>query len=493
MRKRWFKHLLLSVCFVLFISALQAQDTSSSSFIDKIISLPDKVFGKIDRKAASLEGKLNSKTEKYLARMQKQEEKLKRKLLRRGDTAAAMEIFGNIDETYNEMKNRAGQTKSKISNLTSYSPHADSLNNAFQFLQQNQLVTNNKELAGKLTQSLGNVQQLQSKLNQTENLRKYLQQRQRYLKEKMQQVGLVKEYKKFQKQVYYYQAQVKEYRDAFENPALFEKKLLGLVAKVPAFQNFFAQNSELASVFQLPGAGGSIAGGGGAVNTAFPTREMVQQNLMTRLGSSPDPAQAIQQGMQSGTSYMNSLKNKFIPSAGGGADIDMPDYKVNNQKTKSFWKRIELGSNLQTVRGNNFFPVTSDVGLSAAFKISDNISYGLGTATKIGWGQGWNNIAVTYQGLAFRSFFDWKIPSNGGLLGNFWATGGAEMNYRSQLRTIEVLKDYSVWQRSALIGMSKKYAIGKKWKGNAQLLYDVLWKQTPGATPVVFRLGYSLR
>lgn len=492
MRKRWFKHLLLSVCFVLFMSALQAQDTSSSSLIDKIISLPDKVFGKIDRKASSLEAKLNGKTEKYLARMQKQEEKLKRKLLQRGDTAAAMEIFGNIGNTYNDMKNRAGQTKSKISNLSSYSPHADSLNNAFQFLQQNELVTKNKELTGKLTQSLSSVEQLQTKLNQTENLRKYLQQRQRYLKEKMQQVGMVKEYKKLQKQAYYYQAQIKEYRDAFENPALFEKKLLGLLTKVPAFQNFFAQHSELASVFQLPGAGGSIAGGS-PVNTAFPTRDMVQQNLMTRLGSSPDPAQAIQQGMQSGTSYMNSLKSKLTQTTGGGADIDMPDSKINSQKTKSFWKRISLGSNLQTVRGNNFFPATSDVGLSASFKASDDISFGLGTATKIGWGEGWNNIAVTYQGLAFRSFFEWKVPSNNTLLSGFWATGGAEMNYRSQLRNIAVLKDYSVWQQSALIGMSKKYSIGKKWKGNAQILYDVLWKRTPGATPVVFRLGYSVR
>jgi hypothetical protein len=492
MRKRCLKYLLLCMCLMGSISSLQAQDTTASSFIDKIIALPDKVFGKIDRKAASLEGKLTNKTEKYLARMQKQEEKLKRKLLRRGDTAAALEIFGNIDANYAEMKNRAGQVKSRMSNLTSYSPHADSLTNAFQFLQQNELLTNNKELTGKLTQSFTHVQQLQNKFNQTENLRKYLQQRQRYLKEKMQQVGLVKEYKKFQKQVYYYQAQVKEYRDAFENPVLLEKKLLGIVSKLPAFQNFFARNSELASVFQLPGAGGTMAGTGGVVNTAFPTRDMVQQNLMTRLGSSPDPAQAIQQGMQSGTSYMNSLRNKLKLPAGNSSDIDMPDTKINSQKTKKFWNRIELGSNLQTVKGNNFFPVTSDVGISAGFKISDNSIAGLGASTKVGWGQSWNNIAVTYQGLSFRSFFDWKIPANHTLLSGLWITGGAELNYRHQIRNIEILKDYSEFQRSALIGMSKKYAIGKKWKGNAQVLYDVLWKQTPGATPVVFRLGYGL-
>ncbi len=484
MRISSLKHLLLIFCFIFCISELWSQDTSYS-FIDKIISLPDKVFGKIDRKAVNLEGKLTKQTEKYLARMQKQEEKLKRKLLRRGDTAAAREIFGNIAGTYREMKSKAQEKRSRISSFSSYSPHADSLNNAYQFLQQNTLVSTNKVIANQVTKSLSSIQQLQTKLNQTENLRKYLQQRQRYLKEKMQQVGMIKEYKKFQKEVYYYQAQVKEYRAAFENPALLEKKLLGLLVKVPAFQNFFAQNSELASVFQLPGAGGNFANAGN-VNTAFPTRAMVQQNLMDRLGSSPDPSQAIQQGMQSGNSYMNSLKNKLNQNKGGGSDLDMPDFKVNDQKTKSFWKRIELGTNLQTSRGNYYFPTTSDLGVSAGFRITDKSIVGIGASTKIGWGHGWNNINVTSQGAALRTFLDIKIK------GGFWATGGAEMNYRSQFRSIDVLKDYSAWQKSALIGVSKKYNLGKKMKGNAQLLYDFLWnQQVPQGQKIVARIGYT--
>lgn len=469
---------------MLCISELWSQDTSSS-FIDKVISLPDKVFGKIDKKAVNLESKLTKQTEKYLARMQKQEEKLKRKLMRRGDTAAAMEIFGNVESTYSEMKSKAQEKRLRASVFSSYSPHTDSLNNAFKFLQQNALAAKNKDITNHVTQSLSNIQQLQTKLNQTENLRKYLQQRQRYLKEKMQQVGMIKEYKKFQKEVYYYQKQVKEYREAFENPALLEKKLLGLLVKVPAFQNFFAQNSELASVFQLPGAGGSFPNTGN-VNTAFPTRAMVQQNLMDRLGSSPDPSQAIQQGMQSGNSYMNSLKNKLNQNTGGGSDLDMPDFKVNNQKTKSLWKRIELGTNLQTARSNYYFPTTSDVGLSAGFRITDRSIIGIGISTKIGWGQGWNNINVTSQGAGLRTFLDIKIK------GGFWATGGAEMNYRSQFRSIDALKEYSAWQKSALIGVSKKYNLGKKIKGNAQLLYDFLWnQQVPQGQKIVARIGYT--
>lgn len=459
---------------------------SSSTFIDKVLSFPDKVFAKIDRKANTFESKLSAHTEKSLARMQRQEEKLKRKLLKRGDSTVAMEIFGDSKNTYEDFLLKSKQKHNAIANLSNYSPHADSLANAFFFLQQNNQVNSNAQLSSSVTNSLKNIKGLQTKFNQTEQVRKYLQQRQRYLKEKMQQLGMMKQYKKLQKQIYYYQAQIKEYRQVFENPQIAEKKILGFLSKVPAFQDFFAQNSQLASVFQLPGSSGSFANTAN-VNTAFPTRMVVQQNLMNRLGASANPQQAIQQGIQNGTSYLNSVQSRarqMLP--GNQSDLDMPDFKVNTQKTKSFWKRLEIGTNLQTVKSNFYFPTTSDIGLSAGYKISDKSILGIGTSTKIGWGSGWNNIAITAQGLSLRSFLDMKLK------GNFWITGGAEMNYRSQFRSIEVLKNYSAWQQSALIGLSKKYSIGKKWKGNAQILYDFLWRQqVPYTQAFLIRFGYS--
>jgi hypothetical protein len=54
------------------------------------------------------------------------------------------------------------------------------------------------------------------------------------------------------------------------------------------------------------------------------------------------------------------------------------------------------------------------------------------------------------------------------------------------------LKDYNAWQRSALIGVSKKYKISKKVKGEMKLLYDFLANQhLPVSQPVLFRLGYG--
>jgi hypothetical protein len=474
-------HLILIFVLLLLCNTIFAQQ--DSSLLNRILSFPDKVFGAIDKKASRLETKLSGTTEKALARMQRQEDKLKRKLLKRGDTLVANEIFGSGNISYDSLYRRAKDNKG---GLAAYSPHLDSLTNALQFLNKIDTLPVNNNPAQLLNKSLYDVQNLQAKLNQTEQFRKYLQQRQRYLKERMQQLGMVKEYRKLQKEIFYYQAKVKELKHGFEQPDKAEKVVVHLLRKVPAFQDFFVQNSPLASVFQLPGSG--AINGATAVNTAFPTRAMVQQTLLTRIVSTANPQQVIQQNIQAGSSYFNSVRGRAqqLFNSNGSSDLDMPDFKVNNQKTKSFWKRIELGTNLQTVRGTYYFPATSDIGLSAGYKLSDKSIIGIGTSTKIGWGRGWNNIDVTAQGLSLRSFLDVKLK------GNFWLSGGAEMNYRSQFRTIDVLKNYNAWQQSALIGVSKKYSIGKKWKGNAQVLYDFLWmRQVPQTQAFLFRIGYN--
>jgi len=66
------------------------------------------------------------------------------------------------------------------------------------------------------------------------------------------------------------------------------------------------------------------------------------------------------------------------------------------------------------------------------------------------------------------------------------------MNYNSAFKNIEPLKNYNAWQTSALIGLSKKYQISKKLKGNMQLLYDFLaYRHVPVSQPVLFRVGYN--
>jgi hypothetical protein len=104
------------------------------------------------------------------------------------------------------------------------------------------------------------------------------------------------------------------------------------------------------------------------------------------------------------------------------------------------------------------------------------------------------HIQISSQGVGLRSYIDWKAPfgSKWKMFSNLYLTGGYEMNYNSAFKNIEQLKDYNAWQTSALLGLSKKYQVSKKLKGNMQLLYDFLaYRHVPVSQPVIVRLGYN--
>jgi hypothetical protein len=120
--------------------------------------------------------------------------------------------------------------------------------------------------------------------------------------------------------------------------------------------------------------------------------------------------------------------------------------------------------------------------------LNDKSSIGVGAAYKIGWGNNWNTIKITHQGVGLRSYVDWKIK------GSFYISGGYEQNYKAMINSVDQLRDYSAWQSSGLIGLSKKYQISKKMKGELRVLWDFLsYQQVPKAQPIVFRVGYNLK
>ena len=65
------------------------------------------------------------------------------------------------------------------------------------------------------------------------------------MKQQLERLGMVKKLKQFNKQVYYYAAQIKEYREILKDPKKTEKKALELLAKTKLFQDFMRKNSML--------------------------------------------------------------------------------------------------------------------------------------------------------------------------------------------------------------------------------------------------------
>ena len=359
----------------------------------------------------------------------------------------------------------------------------DSLNTTLNFLQSTGSVNLSSQPI--VQSSLDRFKSLQGKLNASDQIRKALDQRRRLLQEQLQKLGIVKAFKGFKKQVYYYQQQLLEYKSLFDDPSKLEAKLTQLVLQIPLFQQFFANNSQLGNLFALPGSTNATASLAG-----LQTRAMVQQGLIDRFGAAAlSPSGAVGSGLQNAQSQLNQLKDKVMKFGGSSSDDILPEgFKPNEQKTKSFLKRLEYGANVQSQKATNFFPVTSDLGLSLGYKLNDKSVIGIGASYKMGWGKGWNNINITHQGVGFRSFVDIKLK------GSFWISGGYEKNYKSAFKDFSQLQDRSGWQTSGLIGISKVVSLKTKIfkKTKLQLLWDFMsYQQIPRTQPVVFRIGYN--
>jgi len=196
----------------------------------------------------------------------------------------------------------------------------------------------------------------------------------------------------------------------------------------------------------------------------------------------------LQANLQSAQAQLDTYKDKLSKLGGGSGDIDMPDFKPNEQKTKSFWRRLEYGTNFQTTRNNYYFPTVSDFGLSVGYKLSDRSIIGVGASYKLGWGNGIQHIAFSSQGMGLRSFVEVKLK------GSFSATGGFEYNYNRSFASYQQLHQWDDWTKSGLIGVSKtvsmKSRVFKKTK--VQLLWDFLsYQQVPRTQGVIFRIGYD--
>ena len=473
--------------FVLFFIGVftalctQAQGDTASVFSP----VSNKYFEQVNAKAGQLEQKLDKQSQKIIAQFLKQENKLKRKLARK-DSTTATAVFGDAKERYDQLQQKLAGTQ----NLQQYIPSLDTLSSSLKFLQQNpQLMSITKDGPAKLKEAMSKVNGLQSELQKAEEIKKFLKERKQYLKDQLGKLGLAKELKKLNKRAYYYTAQVNEYKQLLKDHKKAEQKAIELLSKTKLFKDFLRKNSQLASLFRLPGdpndptAIASLAG----LQTRAQVNGLIQQQIAA---GGPNAQAQFSQNMQQAQSQLNELKSKLTKLGGGDGGLGMPDgFKPNGQRTKSFFQRIELGANIQSQKSNGYFPVTSDIALSAGYKLNDNSIIGVGVSYKMGWGENIRNIKITHQGIGLRSFIEWKLK------GSFWLAGGYEMNYRSGFSRFAELRDRSAWQESGLIGLSKVVDLRSKIlkKTKVQLLWDFLsYGQVPRTSAVVFRIGYTL-
>jgi len=467
---------------LLLVSTLVYSQTSVDSVLAKID--PQKWSASVEKKMSRLEDKIIAKSEKTLQRLQSQEEKIYERQLGTKDSVEARLKLIEIQSKYKSLQEKLKNPSSLApSSVRQYIPHLDTLKTAFKLLDQN-------NSTAYIRNALSNIESLDNKFQQAEEIKQFIRERRDQLQQQLEQLGLLKDLKKINKEVYYYSEQLKEYRNILSDPDKIEKKAIELLSKTKVFQDFMRKNSMLASLFRMPGDPNdpayiaSLAG--------LQTRVQVNNLLQQQIGAGGlNGQQQFRQGLQQAQSQLNQLKNKIVQAGGGSSDDILPQgFKPNNQKTKSFLKRLEYGTNIQAQRSTYFFPATTDLGLSIGYKLNDKSIIGIGASYKVGLGHGWNHMELSSQGAGLRSYVDWKLK------GSIWISGGYEMNYKSEFKSIDQLKNLTAWSQSGLLGISKVFDIKSKFfkKTKLQLLWDFLsYQQVPRTQAIIFRIGYNLK
>jgi len=451
---------------------------SAGATDDQLQGLPGKWLNGLSRKIAGVEKDLTSQTEKYLEHMRRQEQRMYKKLYKK-DSAAAKALFAGSMDQYSALGQRlANDTGNGDLHLSGeYQAYTDSLQGMLKFMKD-------PRAAGALTQ----LTSLEAKMQDADQVKAFVRQRKQQMADYIQQhtslAGLLgKDYQSMNQGLYYYSQQVRQYREMLNDPDKLTKQALAILNKLPAFQAFMKENSQLAGLFNLPGNYADPASLAG-----LQTRDQVSALIQQQVSAGGAGGQAaLQANLQSAQSQLDTYKDKLSKLGGGSGDIDMPDFKPNDQKTKTFWRRLEYGTNFQTTRNNYYFPTVSDLGLSVGYKLSERSMVGVGASYKLGWGNGIQHIAFSSQGAGLRSFVDIRLK------GSFSLSGGFEYNSNRPFTGVQV-PGWGRWTKSGLIGASKtvsmKSRVFKKTK--VQLLWDFLsYQQAPRTQAVIFRIGYN--
>jgi hypothetical protein len=375
-----------------------------------------------------------------------------------------------------------------------YLARADSLQVALAFLNKNpNLVNANPALQAKMQASLASLQQLQAKLQAADAVKQFIQARKARIQQMLSSFthlpsGITNAVAGYKKQAYYYADQVRTYRAMLNDPSKMTQTALALASKVPAFSGFMQKHSFLAGLLGVPPNYGTAKGLEG-LQTRQQVMAMIQSKIGSASGGSGAGLSSLQNSLNTAKLDISKLQAKLSKLGSGGGGMDVPDFKPNDQHSKTFLSRLQYGFNFQTTQGTYYFPNYTDIGLSLGYNLGHSNSVGIGASYKIGLGTGWQHIAFSNQGVGLRSWVDIHLKKS-------WsAVGGFELNYLQPFSSFREIRQLTGWTQSGLIGIGKTISLKSTVlkKTQVQLLWDFLsYSQTPQQPAFIFRVSYSL-
>jgi hypothetical protein len=471
------------LCTLILVLNFRAEAQVESLLSNKIDNA-SKFLSTVSGKLSMFNARINKRANKTLDKFHKAEIKLIKKMFIK-DSLMAKAHLVETERKYQELKNKTS-TKIIADIDAEYNPYVDSVRTFLNLVDKNKsafpdITEKQIEKARKI------LAEAQGKMNYSEEIKKYLSTQKETLRSSLKQLNIVTKFKQIEKTAYYYNEYVKEYKTVLKDKKKIEKKVMALLMNNNKVKDFFAKNSFIATLFPMPGNSGAdmsnmpVLPG---IQTRANVNALIQQRATT---GGPNAGTEIKTQIQGAKDALGKLKSK-LEQYGTSTDADgQPlSFKPNTQKTKPFLKKLEYGANIQSTKGGYGFPAISDLAVSVGYKLNDKSVFSIGGSYKLGLGQGWDKIKFTSQGLALRSNLDWKIK------GNFFVAGAYELNHYYIVENNSTYNNNS-WEKAALLGLTKKYKINKKLKGNMQLLYNFLNNQNTNKQPVVFRVGYTFK
>lgn len=474
------KKALLILSILLAFINVNSQSLKDTS-VNVKLKIPVKYFNYIDTKIEKYSTRITAKTEKTLTKLSKWENKI-HVLIQKINPGVAARLFGNGRSTFSTLLEAIKSNKLQVEQyLVIYDEYRDKLKTSLQYLQNQKNILGNKILQPVVT-SIQKLDSLSKTINDAEYIQKFIKTRKNeLLDEAVKYIGKSKYLEKINKESYYYIETFKNYKELFSDTKKIEESVTRILKKLPAYQKFIHENSQLAELFPFLHDNAGILQRSVGLQSKTSIEALIYQQIST---AGTNSQLQIQQTLARAHAKINEWKDKVDKLGGSSSDFEMPGFKPNIQKTKTFLQRIEFGSNVQFAKSNNYMPATTEMGIIVGYKLNEKSIIGIGAGYKMGLGT-IRHLRITNQGIGLRFFVDYIIKNS------MFISGGYELNYKPSFSSVTQSR---VWQSSGLIGLSRKYTISKKFKGNMQLLWDFIsYQHIPKSQPLVYRIGYTIK
>lgn len=392
-------------------------------------------------------------------------------------------LEGKILKKLKDSTTQKSQLVKKTKHLQNYNPDLDTLQTVVYYLQTLHPDLS-KELLRTHTESFN---ELSNSLQYSADAESYISDKIQYIKSLVDlnqlDKGLLKKFKEINKLKYYYSQEIQQYKDLLKDRKKVEKKLLNLLKESKMFQDFSSKHSWFNSLF--PSMSADLTGVDLSQYGNLQSNQQISNLIQSQLNVGGENAQSnFQQQMGTAQEQISQVQNRLYEGWGSG-DEELPAFKPNSQKTKSFLDRLEYSFNMQNNRSNQLYPTYSNISLGVGYKLSDNSIVGVLGNYQLGLGKLFNDIKFSNQGLGGSAYAEIKLK------GSFWIYSAYESNYKFESNLTVI--DYKRWINSAYVGLSKRVLIKNQFFNavKIQLLWDFLArKQYPTRQELNFRVSF---